>query len=456
MEQLTTSERHLRILLVDDEEIVHQTIGDYLRQTGHHVDGAHDADSGLAMLAAGKCDLALVDIRLPGMSGLTLLEKIQTISPDLPVIMISGHGTMDTVIEVLRRGATDYLKKPIKLRELDAVLEKAIRLGALQRRHRHLAETIEDLQSADPHPAFVGESEETQRIRESIQRAVEAECATVLLTGETGTGKEVVAHEIHRLAASSSSPLISVCCPALPETLAESELFGHVKGAFTGAIGARAGHFELAEGGTLFLDEVADLSLALQAKLLRVIETRALRRVGGTRETRLNVRVIAASNAMLEDLIESGGFRRDLFYRLNVHRIHLLPLRERPDDILPLAKHFLEACRVRRSIPAAKFSSEAEGILLGHNYPGNVRELRNVVERAATLCRAVDIEPEHLSFAATSRRAEADPHAETLDGEAARIRKALEETHWNRRQAAQVLGIPYSTLRYKMTKHGIS
>ncbi|NUP89018.1 MAG: sigma-54-dependent Fis family transcriptional regulator [Candidatus Sumerlaeia bacterium] len=450
--------RPLRILLVDDEDIVHQTLGDYLRHAGHHVEPAHDATGALREVAAREYDLALLDIRLAEDSGLDLLHQLQSVRPDIAVVMISGHGTMETVIEALRAGAVDYLKKPIRLEELDAVVEKAARVNLLQRRNRYLAETIADLQTADPLPHLVGQSEHTAEVRRQIQQAVEAACPTVLITGETGTGKEVVARAFHQLA-HPKAPFVPVCCPALPETLAESELFGHVRGAFTGAAGPRPGHFELADGGTLFLDEIADLTPPVQAKLLRVLETRAVRRIGAPQELTVNVKVLAATNVDLELLVEQGRFRPDLFYRLNVFQIHLQPLRGRPDDILPLAHHFLALALARRPMPVAGFSPEAERRLLAHPYPGNARELRNLIERAVILCRHGHILPEHLAL---SKRPEAPPPpvpagapAEAASDEAAVIRAALEGARWNRRQAAIDLGMPYSTLRYKIMRYGI-
>jgi two-component system, NtrC family, response regulator AtoC len=450
-----TMDRSLRVLLVDDEEIVHQTIGDYLRHAGHTVVGVHSAEEALHEAESGEWDLALLDIRLPGVSGISVLERLQALQPDLSVVMISGHGTMDTVIDVLRRGAVDYLKKPLRLEELDAILAKADRMHTMRRRQRLMAQTIRDLQGPLITPPLIGDSPATEGTREEIHRAVEGKCSTVLLTGETGTGKEVVAHQVHQQAAGDHSPFVTVCCPALSETLAESELFGHVRGAFTGAVGPKPGYFELADGGTIFLDEVADLSLTLQAKMLRVLESRTVRRVGGTREIRVDVRVIAASNVRLEELIESGAFRRDLFYRLNVYRIHLLPLAERPEDIAPLAAHFLRGCLANRTSAVEGFAQETLEVLRSHSYPGNARELRNIIERAAILCRAGQILPEHLAFAETRPTASSAPESAAGGGETVRIQEALERAKWNRRQAAEDLGMPYSTLRYKMDKLGI-
>jgi DNA-binding NtrC family response regulator len=453
--------RALHILLVDDEEIVHKTLGDYLRDLSHRVEDARDGLTGLKRIEANDYDLALIDIRMPGMDGLALLNKAQALRPEMSVVLITGHGNMEAVVQALRLGAADFLTKPIKLLELDAVVEKAARIQELRQSKRRLRETIRGIQTAGYHHAqnqrLVGVSSALQEVREQIRQAVEANCKTILVTGETGTGKEVVAREIHFQASSEESPFIAVNCPALPESLAESELFGHVKGAFTGATSDRAGYFELADGGTLFLDEIADLSPAIQAKLLRVLETRILRRVGGSKEIHVDVRVIAATNVYLEEWIETGKFRRDLFYRLNVFPIYVPPLRERPEDIFPLAEHFLSMCAVRSGRPFDGFSPEAKELLLSYHFPGNVRELYNLVERATILCPSKQILAEHIAI---PKRPQKDTPVQSsqLDraGERDRILKALEETKWNRRQAAKNLGIPYSTFRFKMDKLGIS
>lgn len=454
-------ERLLNILVVDDEEIVHQTLGGYLRDSGHHVDSVYDGLDALKSMEAQDYDVAIIDIRMPGMDGLSLLAKIQEMRSDISVVIITGHGDMNTVEQAIRLGAVDFLTKPVRFLELDAVLEKCIQVYTLRRDRRHLRETIGGIQAADDirerNRRFVGNSAATRDVREQIQQAVEANCETILITGETGTGKEVVAREIHFRASSDESPFIAVSCPALPESLVESELFGHTKGAFTGAVADRAGSFELADGGTLFLDEVADLSTAAQAKLLRVLETRTLRRVGGSKEITVNVRVISATNTPLGELMEAGKFRSDLFYRLNAYTIQLLALRERREDILPLAEHFLSMYAESRGLLFDGFSPEASDLIFGYNFPGNARELRNIVERAAMLCKTGQILAEHFNLPKTTS-VSAPPRDAQSDAELERVNilKALEEAKWNRRHAAINLGMPYSTLRYKMQRLGIS
>lgn len=451
----------LNILLADDEDIVHQTIGDYLRESGHRVDGVRDGQAAWTAAQTRDYDLALVDIRMPGMDGLALLAEARKLRPDMSVVIITAHANVEIAVEALRQGAADFLTKPIKLVELDGVLEKGVRLRHLRSERRRLRGVIQGLQTPDGlHQArntIIGTSRAARRVRDQIQQAVEADCRTILITGETGTGKEVVARAIHFQSCAASDPFIAVSCPAFPDSLIESELFGHVKGAFTGATQDRAGHFELAHGSSIFLDEIGDLTPPAQAKLLRVLETRQLRRVGSSEEISVDVRVIAATNAPLDQLVEAGKFRRDLFYRLHVYTIQLAPLRQRREDILPLAEHFLADYAAQHGLQPDGYSAGARDALVAYDYPGNGRELRNIVERAAILSRCAEIYPEHLNLPAgggnNSSLRTANNHRED---ERTRILAALEQAKWNRRQAAQDLDMPYSTLRYKIQKLGIS
>ena len=446
----------LNILLVDDEEIAHQSIGDYLRDTGYRVEGAYDGMAALRVLAQEEFDLALVDVRMPGMDGLSLLERLQEEHPELSVVIVTGHGTMETAVQALRLGAADFLTKPVDLLMLDAVVEKVVRLRDLRREQRHLRDAIGGIQTSEAQREqnrhFVGASPATHRVHVQIREAVEAGVDTILVTGETGTGKEVVAREIHFQAGREESPFIAVSCPALPETLVESQLFGHVKGAFTGAVADRAGYFERADGGTLFLDEVADLTPATQARLLRVLETRAFERVGGSKEITVDLRLIAATNRPLEELVDAGQFRRDLYYRLNVYTIDLLPLRQRRQDILPLAEHFLELHGARRGLNPPGFAADAREALQAYDFPGNARELRNLVERAAILCKGEPLQARHFSLPVSSNGEQPSSAGLDEEKERSRILQALEDARWNRRQAARALGMTYDTLRYRMQK----
>jgi len=397
---------------------------------------------------------------MPKMDGLSLLSKIGEIRPELSSVIITAHGNIEMVVQALRLGAADFLMKPIKFLELDAVVEKSKRIRQLRQGHRHLRETIRGIQTSEDlrlrNRCLIGVSQAMGEVRKQIQLAVEAQCETILISGETGTGKEIVAREIHFMSRGDERPFIAVNCPALPDSLIESELFGHVRGAFTGATTDKAGYFELADGGTLFLDEIADLSPPAQAKLLRVLETRKLRRVGGAREINVDVRVIAATNTPLEELVESKKYRKDLFFRLNVFTIRLLSLRERYSDIIPLAEHFLSTYIKGRGLNIAGFSSEAKDTLVGYEYPGNARELRNIVERAAIICRVGLIEPKHLNLPKDSRQDVPCSNHSSEEQERKKIINALEQAKWNRRQAAKALGMPYSSLRYKLLRLGIS
>ncbi|MBD3182480.1 response regulator [Candidatus Poribacteria bacterium] len=455
-----------RILVVDDDPMFLRGFSRLLKSTSYKADitGASNGSEALKIVKEENTDLIFLDVILPDIDGLTLLPKIQEIQKDVSVVMITAQRDMKMVIRALRSGVADFLKKPIDLMELEAVLEKSIRFSSMNRESHRLRDTIRNIQQSEQiresNRKFIGNSKSARDIRNLIKQAVEAQCDTILITGETGTGKEVVAREIHFQASGEDSPFIAVSCPAIPDTLVESEIFGHVKGAFTGATEDRAGSFELADGGTLFLDEVGDLSLSAQAKLLRVLETRSLSRVGSAKEISVNVRVISATNAPLEKLVEDGKFRSDLFYRLNIFSINIKPLRKRKEDIILLAEHFLHLYIKPRGIELKGFSDDAREVLLTYDYPGNARELRNIIERAAIICQYGKITPEYLNLPVNTKtynivsRSELENKQE--DTEKARIIKALEETKWNRSKAAKKLQMSYSKLRYRLRKYGIS
>ncbi|MGA1842119.1 MAG: sigma-54-dependent transcriptional regulator [bacterium] len=455
-----TDEKSLQILIIDDEKILHHTLSRYLHDSGHSVDSAYEGNTALNKIKAHDYDLILIDILLPGEDGLSLLPKISAIRPEVPAVMITGHGNMEMVINALRLGAVDFLNKPIKLLELDAVLEKTAQIRYLRKGHRHLKETIRGIQISEDlrirNRSLIGISKKICEVRRQIQLAVESKCETILITGETGTGKEIVAREIHFLGGNEERPFIAVSCPAIPDTLIESELFGHVRGSFTGATMDKAGYFELADGGTLFLDEASDLSPSAQSKLLRVLETRKLRRLGGLKEIDVNICLIGATNVSLEDMVKTKKFREDLFYRLNIFTIKLPPLRERRSDIIPLAEHFLSTYIKGRGLHIDGFSDEAKEAIIKYDFPGNVRELRNLVERAAILCQYGKIESKHLNLKSYSMDVRYNSGQADSENERNIILNALEQARWNRRKAAKDLGMPYSTLHYKMKKLGIS
>ena len=440
----------LHILLTGNDEIIHTSLRDYLRNLGHQVEVTRDGYTLLKRISAQNYNLALVDLRIPDINGIELLTKIQQNGQDMRVVLISGTEIMKTLIETLRLDEATILPQSIQPLNFDT--------------ERNNGGQTNNLDTSHPNPGIqdqylVGNSASTQQVRERIRQAVGAKVDTIFITGETGTGKEVVAREIHFQGSSEEQPFVAVNCSALSESLVESELFGHVEGAFTGATTDRIGYFELANSGTLFLDEIADLAVHIQAKLLRILETRTLIRVGDTQEVSFQERVISAFNRDPAPVIKSGQFRRDLFHRLNIFPIHLTPLRERPEDILPLADHFLAAYTAKSGRSFDDFSEGAKSILLDYPYPGNVRELRNIVERTAILCppEVSLIGAEHLDIQGDASEKQLLQSDESVDGtEHQWILQALEESRWNRRQAAKNLGLPYSTFRFKMRKLGIS
>ena len=434
----------LNILIVDDEETIRRTIGDYLKEDLHHqVDQAKNSREALQKVQYNSYHLVLIDILMPGMDGLTLLARMRETHPNTPVAIITGHGDMPSAIRALRLGAIDFLTKPIRLTDIDALLARCHNLGIVSPDH-----------TPESWP-LIGQSAHITHIKQQIQQIAHAQGTTVLITGQTGTGKEVVARHIHA-ARSPNAPFVAINCPALTDTLLEAELFGHTKGAFTGAEKDTPGQFEMANGGTVFLDEIADLSRMAQAALLRVIETRTIRRVGSQTEIPLDICIIAATNADLAKRIKEGQFRQDLYYRIHVFTIPLLPLRERKDDILPLANHFLTHFVASRNLPARDFSPQAQNTLLQASFPGNVRELRNMVERAAILCPTPTIQAEHLHPFLTASPTTATPQPKSDADERIRILNALEKNRWNRANAARDLGIPYSTLRYRLEKYSLT
>lgn len=451
----------LSILVVDDERVTRRRIAAHLEEVGHTVSEAGDGEVGLASIRESRYDVVVTDLDMPILGGLEMMTAVRAEDDHTPFVVLTAHGDLKTAVRALRLGATDYLAKPYDKLEMEAVLERVSRYVALGRSNQRLQERIGGIQaqlSPERQSALAGNSEATRVIREQIGQAVSSGCQSILITGETGVGKEVVAREIHFSAERKSSPFISVVCPSLPDTLIEDAFFGHEKGAFTGADRDQPGYFELADGGTLFLDEIGDMSAPTQAILLGVLENRRVRRLGGGAEVEVNCRVIAATNVDLEARVESGGFRADLFYRLNILPIRIPPLRERKDDIIPIARRFLSELAKSRSLQIGTLTPEAEEKLVDYDYPGNVRELRNIVERATILSREGDIGAEALMLGPPEQAAA--PAASRAKGQAktdeAALRKALEENRWNRRQAARALGITYSKLRYQMMKHGIS
>lgn len=456
---MTAQKDPINVLVVDDEEIVREALSDFLRKLDYAVTLATDADGAFAAIREKEIDIALLDIRLPGMDGLAILKKIQSLNPEISVIIISGHGNMDLAIQALRLGAGDFLKKPVKLDELTAALEKIERLRTLTNERQRLRGALGAIQTDNRENSitdfFVGESPAAAAVRDQIALAARSDCRSVVVTGETGTGKEVVARALHAASRGTSAPFIAVNCPAIPEHLVESELFGHMKGAFTGADETRMGAFELAHGGTLFLDEISDLAPSAQAKLLRVLETRTVRRIGSDRQHYVDLLVVAASNRDLSTLVGDGKFRSDLYFRLNVFHIDIAPLRQRREDIPILAEFFLKT-GAAFGRPLKRLAPDAVDLLVDYGFPGNARELRNIMERASMLAEDDLIARRHIVI-----RQHATAHARpapsrVIDPEAKETLETLDECNWNRRKAARKLGITYEALRWRIKKFNLA
>src|SRR6266480_769308 len=482
------SEGH--VLIVDADPALLQALPEALqmRMTGLTVDTAQSGAVALDRITARDYDAIVTDIKIPGMDGLELLAEIRTHRPDTPTLMITGYGEHDLVVQALRAGAYDFIRKPIDRDYFVGSLRRAIEKRGLSRRvkgqqlavERHLneleaivEERTRELRETNqvtesPLRFLIGANGQMEKIVEQIKQVADSPL-TVLVEGETGTGKELVARAIHQLSARREKPFVAVDCGAIPDTLIESELFGHEKGAFTGAHQRKEGQFQLAGGGTLFLDEVVNLPLPTQAKLLRALQVRQVQPLGGTQPVAVQVRFIAASNVPLEREVRAGRFRQDVYYRLNEFAITLPPLRER-DNILHLANAFLAEASAELDRPCRKLSTAATQVLLRYPWPGNVRELRNVIRRASLLASDV-VEPEHLavlpvdSALATARPEEPAPagsslkqlaQAATVDVEGRAIRAALQATRGNKSEAARLLHVDYKTLHLKMKQYGIS
>ena len=450
---------HPRVLLVEDEPILRLTLANDLAEEGFDVTCAADGAEGSDLIETRAFDAALLDLKLPKVDGLTLLNRFKAANPQGHAIMMTAYGTVQSAVAAMKVGATDYLLKPFSPEDLMTMLR-----GLLAERRRPEGDGAD---AGPGGPAGARRFGELMYASEAMARAcdllvtVARSDATVLLQGETGTGKELAARAIHGAGARRTRPLIAVACAAIPETLLEAELFGHEKGAFTGAIRERKGRFELANHGTLFLDEVADLGPAVQAKLLRALQEKEFERVGGTQTIKTDVRLISATRKRLEDEVLAGRFREDLFYRLKVITITIPPLRERKEDILPLAQHFLERYRAPLGKAIQEFSPEACRRLLAHPWPGNVRELEAVVQRAVTLARGPTLAPEDLfpESAPGPGAAEAAPAHLLMDAVRDTERRYLQEVLLSvggrRKQAAETLGISRKTLWKKLKQFGL-
>jgi len=453
--------RKVKILVVDDEHLIRWSLEQNLKKQGYEVLTAGSGEDALRVVREDPPDLVLLDIQLPGISGLEVLEKIKELDEDIIVIMVTAHGGLETAVTAMRMGAYDYLNKPFNLDEMAIVIRKALETSELRREVASLR--VEHKKIGLPN--IIGASHCMQSILAMMEKVARSEAATVLIQGESGTGKELVAKWIHYKSNRAEKPFMAINCAAVPATLLESELFGHEKGAFTDAKATKKGLFELADGGTVFLDEIGDMEMGMQAKLLRFLEDRTFRRIGGSKVTTVDVRIISATNKDLLKAIESKDFRNDLYYRLQVIPIFLPPLRERREDILSLAKHFIDTYKHEFGKQVNGISSQAERLLVDYNWPGNIRELKNVIERAIILGNEDMLAVDHLPPEITARLATASVTAvvtfklppEGIDIEEVEkelIRQALENNDWNQSKAAKKLNLGVDAFRYRMKKFG--
>jgi DNA-binding NtrC family response regulator len=453
-----------KIIVVEDEEFLRKNLAHYLRSRRIDVAAVETIEEAHGYLSRDNFDLMFLDLRLPDGDGTEFLKELN-LRPSRPLIIImSGFGSVESAVECMRCGAFDYLIKPFSNDQIDVALKKADKFTHILKVNQYFS--LNDDQESQNE--LLGKSRTLDQLRQLIRKIAQTQ-ATVLIQGESGTGKELVARALHRLSPRSNAPFIKVNCAALPENLVESELFGHEKGAFTGAVNKREGRFELAHGGTILLDEISEISLAMQAKLLRVLQEREFERVGGSRTIKVDVRVVATTNRKLEESVERNEFRQDLFFRLNVVPIHVLPLRERPEDVSFLANNFLHRFSRKHGIQIKGFQPEAEQVLIQHKWPGNVRELQNIIERAVILCEPDGhIGLDHLNLKASISKVEtttpppsngqvapspSDPFMTLYDIEKQHILAALETCHQNRTQAAKLLDINIRTLRNKLNEY---
>jgi len=446
----------LSIIVVDDERIVRESLGAWLREDGHHVDVAESARQALRMVAENPYDLALIDIKMPSMDGLELQSRLCEAAPDLSIIIMTAYASVDTAVTALKNGAYDYIVKPFDPDELSHLIRRAQDHRSLAVENVRLKKTLE---VSAPTLQIVGDSPSMARVKELIE-SVAATDATVLVLGESGTGKELVAAAIHAASPRRYNPMVIVHCGALAEGVLESELFGHEKGAFTGASYHHKGKFEQADGGTIFLDEIGEISPHVQVELLRVLEEKRVTRVGGSKPIEVDFRVVAATNCDLEAMVKAGTFREDLFYRLNVVAIRIPPLRERPEDVPALAEFFLGRICASMNRKGMSFAPEALEALERHTWPGNARELQNAIERAVVTGRPPTIYVSDLPHYVSSGDgklgdAGSSSPRSLKDVEAAHIQRILDETDWNVSRAATILEVDRGTLYHKIKRYGL-
>lgn len=451
--------KNYSILIIDDEETQRSILKGYLEKKGYKIYSASSGTEGIDLIRRNMIDIVLSDYKMPDKTGLEVLETVKEINPEISFVILTAYGTIENAVKAMRLGAFDYISKPVDLDELDLLLERIIENKNLKSEILLLKNQLKEKFKID---SFISQSPKMEEVLSIAARSADSK-ATVLITGESGTGKEVLAKAIHYASSRKDRPFVAVNIPALPETLLESELFGHEKGAFTGADKAKKGRFELADSGTIFLDEIGDIPLNLQVKLLRVLQEHQIERVGSVENINIDVRIIAATHQNLEQKIKDGSFREDLYYRLNIVSLYLPPLRERKEDILPLIDHFVEKYSKENNKKKLSLSKEAVDLLIKYNFPGNVRELENAIERAVVLCRSDVITVNDLPNVIKGFKAEKEivtnentsliEQVEALEKKL--IFDALSKTNGNQSQAGRMLGLTERNLRYKMQKYEI-
>ncbi len=452
-----------KIFILDDEELIASMLTKALRKNGFEVTAENSAENVIDIIRSFSPDVILLDVNLPERNGLDILKEIKDKEIDTEIVMLTADDSVETAVKAIKLGATDYLTKPLNIDDVRIVINNLIEKGKLKHEVEYLRKVFAETFDKD----IIGESKPMKELKEKIAKMATAGVSTVLITGESGTGKELLARCVHSLIHSdstlSSAPFIPVNCTALPETLLESELFGYEKGAFTDAKSSKKGLFELANGGSILLDEIGDMKMGLQSKLLRILEERTIRSIGGKNELPIDVTVLVTTNRDLNEAVEKGDFRLDLFYRLNTFPLHILPLRERKADILPLARHFLKHFTIEYKKSAMKgFSPEAEKVFLSYHWPGNIRELKNTIERIVVLENTELITPEQLHFEPAKAGGLSDNRYVLPDNgisleelEKDLITQAINKAGRNKTLAAKLLNISYDSLRYQIKKFGL-
>ena len=451
-----------KVLVIDDEKLLRWSLEQSLSRDGYQVITAEKGLEGITLFRQESPDITLLDIRLPDISGLTVLEGIKEINNDAAIVIISAFGDVETAVKAVNLGACDFVEKPFNMDKLKIMMNKVLEAGSLRREMGHLRSQLSSRYGYD---SVIGQSEEIKEVMRLVERVAKSDATTILMQGESGTGKDLVAKVIHYQSARQDKPFVEINCTALPENLIESELFGYEKGAFTDARAMKQGLFELADGGTIYLDEIGDMRLSTQAKLLKVIENKSFKRVGGTRDLEVSVRVIAATNKRLDEEVKKGNFREDLYYRLKVVPVSLPPLRRRGEDILLMALYFIDVFNREFRKNVKGLSSMSERLFLEYEWPGNVRELKNVIERVMILGDETLILPEHLPIELSGGSSGSERKGgsymklpdegldiKTLEKEL--IRQALDQTKGNQSKAASLLHLTRDALRYRMEKFG--